>query len=50
MNSIYYSVGDLSSVEFGFFFSSLESSVSEFRSGIDEFKSNFFSGSSGDLV
>jgi hypothetical protein len=44
------SFGNGFSVEFGFFFGSLESSVSHFGSGIDEFKSDFFVSGSGSLV
>lgn len=42
--------GNRSSEEFGFFFGSLESTVSHFGGGIDEFKSDFFMSSSGNLV
>jgi hypothetical protein len=48
--SLLESLGKSSSVEFGFFFGSLESSVSHFGSGIDEFKSDFFVSGSGSLV
>lgn len=37
------------SVEFLFFFGGLESTVSHFRGGIDEFKGDFFVSGSGSL-